>query len=55
VASVPTRSLTKSVRERSYVRRTRALMRPMWDEWAKKHGAVGKQLLDGAAKACGAT
>jgi len=37
------------------VRRTRALMRPMWDEWAKKHGAVGKQLLDGAAKACGAT
>ena len=37
------------------VRRTRAIMRPMWDEWAKKYGAVGQQLLDGAAKACGAT
>jgi len=36
------------------IRRTRALMRPMWDEWAKKHGAVGQQLLEGAAKACGA-
>jgi TRAP-type transport system periplasmic protein len=37
------------------IRRTRAIMRPMWDSWAKQHGAVGRQLLDGAAKACGAT
>jgi len=37
------------------VRRVRALMRPMWDSWAKQHGAVGQQLLQGAAKACGAT
>lgn len=33
----------------------RTIMRPMWDAWAKKHGAVGQQLLDGAMKACGAT
>jgi TRAP-type C4-dicarboxylate transport system substrate-binding protein len=37
------------------VRHTRGLMRPMWDAWAKKYGVVGQQLLDGAAKACGAT
>jgi len=36
-------------------KRARAIMRPMWDAWAKKHGAVGQQLLDGAMKACGAS
>lgn len=36
-------------------KRAQAVMRPMWDAWAKSHGAVGQQLLDGAMKACGAT
>ena len=36
-------------------KRAQAIMRPMWDAWAKKHGAVGQQLLDGAMKACGAS
>ncbi len=36
-------------------KRAQAIMRPMWDAWAAKHGAVGKQLLDGAMKACSAT
>lgn len=35
-------------------KRAQAVMRPMWDAWAKNHGAVGQQLLDGAIKACGA-
>jgi len=35
-------------------KRAQAIMRPMWDTWAKNHGAVGQQLLDGAIKACGA-
>ena len=35
-------------------KRAQAIMRPMWDAWAKGHGAVGQQLLDGAMKACGA-
>jgi TRAP-type C4-dicarboxylate transport system substrate-binding protein len=32
-----------------------AIMRPMWDAWAKSHGKVGQQLVDGALKACGAS
>jgi TRAP-type C4-dicarboxylate transport system substrate-binding protein len=36
-------------------KRAQALMRPMWDAWAKKHGAVGQKLLEGAMKSCGAT
>lgn len=36
-------------------KRAQAIMRPMWDAWAKKHGAVGQQLLEGAMKACGAS
>lgn len=36
-------------------KRAQSTMRPMWDAWAKKNGAVGQQLLDGAMKACGAT
>jgi TRAP-type C4-dicarboxylate transport system substrate-binding protein len=34
--------------------RAQAIMRPMWDAWAKSHGKVGQQLVDGALKACGA-
>lgn len=30
-------------------------MRPMWDEWAQKNGAVGKELEQAAMKACGAS
>ncbi len=33
----------------------RQLMRPMWDQWAKRHGDTGAALLSGAMKACGAT
>ena len=36
-------------------KRAQTLMRPMWDSWAKSHGAVGQKLLDGAMKSCGAT
>lgn len=36
-------------------KRAQAIMRPMWDAWAKSHGVVGQQLLDGAIKACAAT
>ena len=36
-------------------KRAQALMRPMWDSWAKSHGAVGQKLLDGAMKSCAAT
>lgn len=32
----------------------RALMKPMWNQWAKKYGATGQQLLDSTTKACGA-
>jgi TRAP-type C4-dicarboxylate transport system substrate-binding protein len=35
-------------------RRAQSTMRPLWDSWAKKHGATGRQLLDGAMAACGA-
>ena len=35
--------------------KARTMMRPMWDAWADKHGAVGKQLVDGTMKACGAS
>lgn len=35
-------------------KRAQATMRPMWEAWAKNHGAVGQRLLDGAMKACGA-
>jgi len=31
------------------------LMRGSWDQWAQKHGATGKALLEGAMKACAAT
>ena len=31
------------------------VMRPLWDEWAAKHGAVGKELVQDSMKACGAT
>jgi TRAP-type C4-dicarboxylate transport system substrate-binding protein len=37
------------------LKKARAMMRPMWDSWAEKHGATGKQLVDGTMKACGAT
>jgi TRAP-type C4-dicarboxylate transport system substrate-binding protein len=37
------------------LRKARNLMRPMWDQWAQKHGSEGRQLLDGAMKACGAS
>ncbi|MGE0802681.1 MAG: TRAP transporter substrate-binding protein [Lautropia sp.] len=37
------------------VAKARALMRPMWDDWARRYGAVGKGLLDASMKACGAT
>ncbi|HVF63388.1 MAG TPA: TRAP transporter substrate-binding protein DctP [Casimicrobiaceae bacterium] len=36
-------------------KRAQAMMRPMWDSWAKSHGTVGRALVDGAMKACGAT
>ena len=36
-------------------KRAQALMRPMWDSWAKAHGAVGQKLLDGAMKSCAAS
>lgn len=36
-------------------KRAQVIMRPMWDSWAKSHGAVGQKLLDGAINACGAT
>jgi TRAP-type C4-dicarboxylate transport system substrate-binding protein len=32
----------------------RAMMRPMWDEWATKQGAFGRSMLDRALAACGA-
>lgn len=35
--------------------KARTMMRPMWDSWADKHGATGKQLVDGTMKACGAS
>ena len=37
--------------------RTKAqqLMRASWDQWAQKHGASGRSLVDGAVKACGAS
>ena len=34
-------------------KRAQGIMRPMWDAWAKSHGKVGQQLVDGAIKACG--
>ncbi len=37
------------------VQKARTMMRPSWDQWAQKHGAAGRQLLDGAMKACGAS
>jgi TRAP-type transport system periplasmic protein len=33
--------------------KARALLRPMWDEWAGKHGAIGRTLLDRSMSACG--
>ena len=36
-------------------KRAQAIMRPMWDAWAKSHGKVGQQLVDGAIQACGST
>jgi TRAP-type C4-dicarboxylate transport system substrate-binding protein len=32
--------------------KARALMRPMWDQWAQKYGTTGRQLVDGTIKAC---
>ena len=32
--------------------KARALMRPMWDQWAQKYGTVGRELVDGTIKAC---
>jgi TRAP-type C4-dicarboxylate transport system substrate-binding protein len=37
------------------VQKARAMLRPSWDQWAQKHGAPGRALLDGAMKACGAS
>lgn len=34
-------------------RKARALMQPMWADWAKANGPVAQKLLDGASKACG--
>jgi TRAP-type C4-dicarboxylate transport system substrate-binding protein len=33
----------------------KTMMRPMWDAWASKNGAVGKELEQSAMKACGAS
>lgn len=30
------------------------LLRASWEQWAQKHGAAGKSLLEGTSKACGA-
>jgi len=35
--------------------KARALLRPMWDEWATRHGATGRTLLDRSMNACGAS
>lgn len=32
--------------------KARSSMRPMWDDWATRNGAVGRSLLDKAAAAC---
>ena len=32
-----------------------SMMRPMWDAWAAKNGAVGKELVQDSMKACGAS
>lgn len=37
------------------IEKARAMMRPMWDQWAQKNGATGRRLVDGTMKACGAT
>jgi TRAP-type C4-dicarboxylate transport system substrate-binding protein len=37
------------------VARARAMLRPLWDQWAQKHGDTGKRLLDASMKACGAS
>jgi TRAP-type C4-dicarboxylate transport system substrate-binding protein len=31
------------------------VMRPLWDEWASRNGAVGKELVQDSMKACGAS
>ncbi|MDB5874471.1 MAG: TRAP-type C4-dicarboxylate transport system, substrate-binding protein [Ramlibacter sp.] len=36
------------------VKQARAMLKPMWASWAKANGPTGQQLLDIAAKACGA-
>jgi TRAP-type C4-dicarboxylate transport system substrate-binding protein len=35
--------------------KARAMLRPMWDEWATKHGSIGRTLLERAMAACGAS
>lgn len=35
--------------------KARAMMRPMWDQWANKYGSEAHQLLNGAMKSCGAS
>ncbi|MBM3570724.1 MAG: hypothetical protein FJX46_18430, partial [Alphaproteobacteria bacterium] len=34
--------------------KARGMLRPMWAQWAEKHGATGKTLLDASMRACGA-
>jgi TRAP-type transport system periplasmic protein len=36
-------------------KQAQTMMRPMWDAWAQKNGAVGKELEQNAMKACGAS
>jgi TRAP-type C4-dicarboxylate transport system substrate-binding protein len=36
-------------------KQAQTMMRPMWDSWAQKNGAVGKDLEQSAMKACGAS
>ena len=35
--------------------KAQAMMRPMWDSWAQRNGALGQSLLKGAMTACGAS
>lgn len=36
-------------------KRAQAMMRPLWDSWAKTKGPAAQQLLEGTMKACGAS
>ncbi len=35
--------------------KAQTMLRPMWDAWAQKHGALSQSLLKGAMGACGAS